>query len=73
MLVPPGFAHGFQATCDDVAVVYVHSTERSPADERGFDAIDELVGVRWPLPVVHRSDRDRSFPPLDSDFPGVTL
>ncbi len=73
MLVPPGFAHGFQTTCDDVTVMYIHSAEHSPADERGIDATDELIGARWPLPVARRSARDRSFPPLDATFLGVTL
>jgi len=73
MLIPPGFAHGFQTTSDEVTVVYIHSEGHSPGDERGIDAADELIGVTWPLPVARRSDRDRSFPPLDARFAGVTL
>jgi len=73
MLIPPGFAHGFQALCDDVTVVYVHSSEYSPADERGIDGTDDRLGIRWPLPVSHRSDRDLSFPRLDVCFAGVAI
>ncbi|MGC4795756.1 dTDP-4-dehydrorhamnose 3,5-epimerase family protein [Micromonospora saelicesensis] len=73
MLIPAGFAHGFQATSDQVTLVYLHSVEHSPTDERGFDAGDKLVGVEWPLHVAHRSDRDQSFPPLDTRFSGVAL
>lgn len=73
MLIPPGFAHGFQSTSDDTAVVYIHSTEHSSIDERGIDATDALIGVRWPLPVAIRSDRDQSFLPLDAHFSGVSI
>jgi dTDP-4-dehydrorhamnose 3,5-epimerase len=73
MLIPPGFAHGFQAMCDNVTVVYIHSSEYSPADERGIGATDDRLGIKWPMPVSHRSARDLSFPRLDAYFAGVTI
>ncbi|MFF7970891.1 dTDP-4-dehydrorhamnose 3,5-epimerase family protein [Streptomyces sp. NPDC007905] len=73
MLVPPGFAHGFQAMSAHATVVYVHSCEYSPPHERGIGAEDERLGVSWPLPVSHLSARDASYPPLDAGFTGVTL
>lgn len=72
MLVPPGFAHGFQAMSDHVSVMYLHSTAYAPQDERGLQAEDERLGVAWPLPVCRMSARDSSFPPLDPRFTGVT-
>ncbi|MET8285180.1 MULTISPECIES: dTDP-4-dehydrorhamnose 3,5-epimerase family protein [unclassified Streptomyces] len=72
MLVPPGFAHGFQAMSDHVSVMYLHSAAYAPQDERGLHAEDERLGVTWPLPVCRLSERDSSFPPLDPGFTGVT-
>ncbi|MGW6979075.1 dTDP-4-dehydrorhamnose 3,5-epimerase family protein [Streptomyces sp. NPDC054932] len=71
MLVPPGFAHGFQAMSEAVSVVYLHSAAHAPQDEAGLHPQDERIGVTWPLPVRRLSERDSSFPPLDPRFTGV--
>lgn len=74
MLIPPGFAHGFQAMHDNVTVAYIHSSGYAPADERGISATEDYLGINWPLPVSQRSDRDLSFPPLDvPNFAGVKI
>ena len=74
MLIPPGFAHGFQSMCDDVTVAYVRSSAYAPADERGISATDDCLGINWPLPISQRSDRDLSFAPLEVlNFAGVKI
>ncbi|MFJ6650074.1 dTDP-4-dehydrorhamnose 3,5-epimerase family protein [Streptomyces sp. NPDC091290] len=72
ILLPPGFAHGYQAMSDHVSVMYLHSTVHVPRDERGIHAEDERLGVTWPLPVGRLSERDSSFHPLGPRFTGVT-
>lgn len=73
MFIPPGFAHGFQAMSDNVTIIYIHSSKYSPTDERGIRATEDRLGIRWPLPVCYRSDRDLSFPKLDARFTGITV
>lgn len=63
MLIPAGFAHGFQALCDDVELLYCHSEPHVPASEAGIDALDPRLAIPWPLPVALRSERDAALAP----------
>jgi dTDP-4-dehydrorhamnose 3,5-epimerase len=73
LLIPEGFAHGFQAITDDVELLYLHSAHYQPAAEGGLHFRDPLLGVEWPLPVTTVSARDDRFPMLSPDFVGLTL
>lgn len=66
LLVPDGCAHGFQALRDGTEVLYCVSAPHSPAHERGIRYDDPLFGIQWPLPVSVISEKDRSWPLLDS-------
>jgi len=71
LLVPRGFAHGFQTLCDDCEMLYLHTAAHHPESEGGMDALDPRLGIRWPLPVTERSARDQAHPPLHAAFPGI--
>lgn len=71
LLIPKGFAHGFQALTDDVRLVYAHSAPFRAAAEAGLRHDDPALAIDWPLPVVSISDRDRTHPFLPSDYSGV--
>lgn len=71
LLVPRGFAHGFQTMCDDCEMLYLHTAAHNPASEGGLDALDPLLAIRWPLPVTERSERDHTHPLLDASFTGL--
>lgn len=73
LLIPPGFAHGFQALEDGVELLYLHSAPYTPACEACADALDARLAIAWPLPVQERSARDAAHAPLDSSFEGVVL
>lgn len=65
LYVPAGFAHGHQALADDVTVEYLHGgAPFSPDHYDGFRPDDPLLGIEWPEPMAHVSDRDLSWPPL---------
>ncbi len=70
MLIPAGFAHGFQALSEDCTMVYFHAAPYDPELESGLDAADPAIGVRWPLDFTLRSRRDTSFQCIGSDFEG---
>jgi dTDP-4-dehydrorhamnose 3,5-epimerase len=73
MLIPPGFAHGFQALSDEAELVYCHSAAYAPQAEAGLHAHDTRLAIAWPLPVEGLSPRDAGFEWLKPDFKGVTL
>jgi dTDP-4-dehydrorhamnose 3,5-epimerase len=73
LLIPEGFAHGFQTLTDDVELLYCHSVAHSATAESGLNATDPTLAVTWPLPITERSPRDMQHPMLDEQFTGVTL
>lgn len=64
MLIPEGFAHGFQALEPGSAILYMVSKPYCAAAERGLRFDDPGVGIDWPLPPVDVSPRDRQHPLL---------
>lgn len=73
LMIPRGFAHGFQTLTDDVRMVYLHSTAYSAEAEGGLDSRDAALGIDWPLPIRNLSPRDAGHPPLGAEFQGVIL
>ncbi|KAA3632089.1 MAG: dTDP-4-dehydrorhamnose 3,5-epimerase [Proteobacteria bacterium] len=65
--VPKGVAHGCQALVDDSLLLYYVSAPYTPDAERGVRYDDPLLGIQWPLEPVGVSEKDRSWPLLDSD------
>lgn len=68
LLIPTGFAHGFQTLSDEVELIYLHSVAYSPAAEAGLNARDPAVGIRWPLEVSEMSLRDKALPLYSDNF-----
>jgi dTDP-4-dehydrorhamnose 3,5-epimerase len=62
LLIPQGFAHGFQALNDDVELLYCHSAAYAVQSEAGLHPQDERLGLAWPLPIIELSARDASHP-----------
>lgn len=73
MLIPKGFAHGFQTLTDDCELIYLHSAEYDWESESGIRADDPRLNINWPLHISNRSDRDKSHKLIDEKFTGVVL
>ncbi len=73
MLIPQGFAHGFQALTDGVELLYCHSVAYAPDAEAGLNACDPRLAISWPLPIAGRSERDAGLAPLADEFGGMSL
>lgn len=71
LLIPAGFAHGFQALTDDVELLYCHSAAHAAQAEAGLNPMDERLAVEWPLPIAELSARDTRHPPITDTFQGV--
>lgn len=72
LLIPEGFAHGFQTLTDDCELLYLHSVPYAPAAEGGVNPRDPAVEVSWPLPIAELSPRDEAHPMLTGAFTGLT-
>jgi dTDP-4-dehydrorhamnose 3,5-epimerase len=73
MVIPEGFAHGFQTLTKNCEMLYLHFTSYQPASEDGLNAQDPRLGIRWPEAVSGLSLRDRSHPMLTCEFRGISL
>lgn len=77
LLIPEGFAHGFQALSDGVELLYCHSMPHHATAESGLNPLDPRLGIAWPLPVALMSARDTAHPLLNTEdfleFEGVRL
>jgi len=72
LLIPEGFAHGFQALEADCELLYLHSAPHHPEAEGGLHPLDPTLAIAWPLDVADLSDRDRSRPMLLPSFKGLS-
>lgn len=73
LLIPEGFAHGFQALTDDVGLLYCHSAAYSPSAEAGLNPQDARLAITWPLAITELSARDAGHPLIGTGFEGVRL
>jgi dTDP-4-dehydrorhamnose 3,5-epimerase len=73
LLIPPGFAHGFQSLREDSELLYCHSAAYRAEAEGGLDPRDPRLAIPWPLPVQAISVRDAGQRPLDAAFAGLRL
>ena len=70
LLVPPGFAHGFQTLAADTEIIYHHSHPDTPDAEGGLRYDDPRLGIAWPAAPACLSARDAAHPRLDGGFQG---
>jgi dTDP-4-dehydrorhamnose 3,5-epimerase len=73
MIVPEGFAHGFQVLSDECELLYLHSAAYSPIGEGGLRASDPRLAIAWPLPISMLSPRDAGHPLIEPGFAGLRL
>lgn len=73
LLIPEGFAHGFQTLTNDVELLYCHSAAYAAEAETGLRFDDPALHIAWPLEPTALSNRDNNHPLLTPDFVGVIL
>lgn len=66
LLIPEGFAHGFQSLTDDVELLYCHSAGYDAPSEGGLNPRDPRLEISWPLPIAALSPRDSGHPPIEA-------
>lgn len=73
LMIPEGFAHGFQALAPDSQILYFTTEAYHKEAERGLNALDPRIGLDWPLPVTARSEKDTEAPMLAAEYAGLAL
>ena len=73
LLIPEGFAHGFQALAADCELVYVHTALYAADAEGAVSVRDPTLKIAWPLPISELSERDSGHPFLTQEFKGIDL
>lgn len=73
LLIPEGFAHGFQALTEDCELIYLHTAFYHPEAEGALNVADPKLSIAWPLPIGDLSARDRSPAFIDENFHGVVV
>lgn len=61
LVIPAGFAHGFQTLAADSELLYFHSAAWHPPAEDGLHPCDPALAITWPRGVAELSDRDQHF------------
>lgn len=73
LLIPEGFAHGFQTLTDDVELLYCHSAIYNAEAEAGLNPRDPELAINWPLEISELSERDAQHPMLNQNFAGLLI
>ncbi|OBJ24973.1 dTDP-4-dehydrorhamnose 3,5-epimerase family protein [Mycobacterium colombiense] len=73
LIIPEGFAHGFQVLEPDSELLYLHTAFYHPPSEGGLRHDDPRLAIAWPLPPQDLSPRDLSHPLVNAEFTGVAL
>lgn len=73
LLIPEGFAHGFQTLTEDCELIYLHTASYQPEAEGALNVTDPKIGITWPLTIADLSERDRNHKLIEQDFQGIKL
>jgi dTDP-4-dehydrorhamnose 3,5-epimerase len=71
LLIPQGFAHGFQTLADNTELLYCHSAAYTPGVEAGLHPLDPRLAIDWPLPSGEMSMRDQAHSFINATYEGV--
>lgn len=73
LIIPEGYAHGFQALTEDCELIYLHTMTYHSEAEGALNVVDPRLNIAWPLPVSDLSERDSNHPFISPDFQGIIL
>lgn len=73
LLIPEGFAHGFQTLTEDCELIYLHSAPYIKEAEAALNVTDPKLAITWPLSITEISERDRLHLMIKLDFEGIVV
>jgi dTDP-4-dehydrorhamnose 3,5-epimerase len=73
LLIPEGFAHGFQTLSPECELLYLHSMPYNAEHEDALNMLDPTLNIEWPLAITEVSERDKTHPTIHSSFKGLII
>lgn len=73
ILIPEGFAHGFQTLTDNSVMIYHHTEFYNHDSDAGLRFDDPKLNIIWDLSPVMVSEKDKSYNLIDNNFKGINL
>lgn len=73
LVIPAGFAHGFQTLTENCEMLYFHTAPYQPNAEGGLNPHEPKLAIKWPIAIVEMSARDIARPFLKDDFAGLVV
>lgn len=73
LIIPEGYAHGFQALTEDCELIYLHTAAYYHGAEGALNVADPRLNIAWPLPIGDLSERDSNHSLIDQNFQGIVL
>lgn len=73
LLLPEGFAHGFQSLSANSEIFYLCTAAYEPGAEGALNVLDPQLAIHWPLPISELSTRDKEHGIIKSDFHGIMV
>ena len=73
ILIPEGFAHGFQTLEDNTALIYHHTAFYTADADDGLRYNDPSLKITWRLPVINVSEKDMNYKAIDQNFKGIKI
>lgn len=73
LLIPEGFAHGFQTLTENCELLYLHTETYQPSAEGALNVLDSALKINWPLPIAELSERDKIHAMIDENYKGIAL
>jgi dTDP-4-dehydrorhamnose 3,5-epimerase len=71
IIIPEGFAHGFQVLEENSELIYFHSAKYQPDSEGDLNFFDPRLKITLPMAVSDISDRDKNCPFITPNFKGI--
>lgn len=72
IVIPRGFAHGYQSLTSDCELIYLHTESHHPSHEAGINPFDVELDINWPMNAPYISPRDANLPSLSDHINAVS-
>jgi dTDP-4-dehydrorhamnose 3,5-epimerase len=73
IIIPEGFAHGFQVLEENSELLYLHTEHYEKNAEGGIRFDDPAHSIKWPMPLSDISERDKNHAYIDKNWQGLIL
>ncbi len=73
LVIPEGFAHGFQVLEESSELMYFHTANYAKNSESGIRLTDPRISLKLPLDISEISERDLNHPLISCDWKGIKI